>query len=314
MKPIIMTTTTIATLAATTPATGNDNSTPKRVPVHPARLLADREVVRTIEGTLLRRGVDRQDLGDGVAEVQTRALEATRDKPMPTDVGGWKAFCCTIAERMIISERRKEGKRSRFNMGPREDADEHAPLARSPGKWRDPVDMSRQIEVLKEQFEAGEMPELGQEILLGVMDDLSAGEIGEELGLSESAVKNRLWRMRRLFRAKLASLGMLMLMLLVAVLFSAPFGGMASRDTDPPPVPPPMVATTVTPLERATALRSEALQACAANRWDLCVNRLDEARKLDPSSDEAPGIRDARVRAERALDDQDRQLEAKPRP
>jgi RNA polymerase sigma factor (sigma-70 family) len=275
MKTITLITTTLATYAATTPSTGNDNSTPKRLPVHPAKLLGDREVVLSIEGKLLRMGVDRQDLADGVAEVQKRALENIRRSPMPTDVGGWKALACTIAERMVIKDRKRDEKRSKYNTGLCEDPEEYAELPRSPSKRRDPVDMSRQIAVLKAQFDAGEMPEQGQEILMGVMDDLSAKEIGEELGLSETVVANRLSRMRRLFRLKLASLGMLVLMLLVAALLTAPFGGMATRDTDPPPVPPPIVATTATPHDHGE----------------------------DAGSDAPP-----------LLEEQDRELEAKPRP
>jgi DNA-directed RNA polymerase specialized sigma24 family protein len=282
MKPISLSTTTLATFASIPAPTGNDNSTPKRLPVHPAKLLADPEVVRSIEGKLLRLGVDRQDLADGVAEVQKRALENIRKSPMPTDVGRWKALSCTIAERMVLKDRLRDEKRGRYNTGLCEDPEEYAPLPRSPGRGRDPVDMSRQIAVLKAQFDAAEMPEQGQEILMGVMDGLSAREIGEEIGLTETAVANRLSRMRRLFKAKLASLGMLVLMLLVAVLFSAPFGGMATRDTDPPPLPPPIVARTVAPHDHATTLL-----------------RADE----DGGSD-----------AQQLLDEQDRELEAKPRP
>src|ERR1700679_3707392 len=117
MKTIRLITTTLATYAATTPSTGNDNSTPKRLPVHPAKLLGDREVVLSIEGKLLRMGVDRQDLADGVAEVQKRALENIRRSPMPTDVGGWKALACTIAERMVIKDRKRDEKRSKNNTG-----------------------------------------------------------------------------------------------------------------------------------------------------------------------------------------------------
>ena len=310
MKTISLVTTTLATFAASTPATGNDNSTPKRLPVHPAKLLADREVVRSIEGKLLRMGVDRQDLADGVAEVQKRVLENIRRSPAPTDIGGWKALACTVAERMVLKNRERDERRSEHNTGLCEDPGAYAELPRSPGKRRDPVDTSRQIAVLKAQFDAGEMPEQGQEILMGVMDDLSAKEIGEELGLSESTVKNRLSRMRRLFKRKLASLGMLLLMLLVAVLFSAPLGGMATRDTEPPPVPPPIEVRSVTPHDQAMTLRSAALEACAAKQWDACVGRFEQAREVDPSTDEPQEVRDARA----LVDAQERQLEAKPRP
>jgi len=42
------------------------------------------EVVRPIKTTLRSFGVKKQDLEDGVAEVQTRTLEYLRGKPLPT--------------------------------------------------------------------------------------------------------------------------------------------------------------------------------------------------------------------------------------
>jgi DNA-directed RNA polymerase specialized sigma24 family protein len=251
----------------------------------------------------------RQELPDGVAQVQMRALGALQNKPRPVDLGGWKALSCTIAERLVLKDRKREAKRSRYHDGLSDEADDHAPIARSPGKVADPVDLARQRKVLEGQFEAGDMPEHGDAILEGVVDGLSAKEIGAELGLSESAVKNRLARMRKLFKAKLAALGMLTLMLLVAVLFSVPIGGVATRDVGPASTSTQTPATTA-----AQTLRSEALRACQAREWDRCLARLEEARKLDPAGDEAPEVRAARARAEGALDEQDRRLEAKPRP
>lgn len=65
---------------------------------------------------------------------------------------------------------------------------------------------------------------------------------------------------------------------------------------------------------RTTALRAEALRACNAEKWDLCVGRLAEARALDPAGDQSAEVDAARGRAVNALDAQDREMEAKPRP
>jgi DNA-directed RNA polymerase specialized sigma24 family protein len=268
-------------VTATTAITGNDNATPatpSRIrPRDPRALLADPSVVRAIRDMLLRQGMPMQDLRDGVAEVQLRALKATKDRPAPTDVAEWRALCCTIAERMMITNKRREKRRARFHgeLGKDEGPDDYAPIPRSPGRRRDPVDMSRQIAVLRGQFEAGEMPLDGDLILFRTADGFSAKEIGDELGISQSAVEGRLARMRRNFRLKLASLGMLVLLLLLAILLSVPFGALATRDDDPPPVPPPTTVPTVTPHSppSATALRPA-----------------------------------------RELDDEEREIEAKPRP
>ena len=152
------------------------------------------------------------------------------------------------------------------------------------------MDLARQRRVLEGQFEAGDMPGHGEAILEGVVDGLSAKEIGAELGLSESAVKNRLSRMRKRFKAKLAALGMLTLMMVVAVLFAAPFGGVAKQDVTPATgrrgarsaEPPP----TETPSSDAA---HEASARCDAGGVGRCWGDLEEARKLNPAGDEGAG-------------------------
>jgi len=44
------------------------------------------------------------------------------------------------------------------------------------------------------------------------------------------------------------------------------------------------------PAVRAEALRQDARAACGARRWPVCLDRLNEARALDPAGDEAPEI------------------------
>jgi hypothetical protein len=52
----------------------------------------------------------------------------------------------------------------------------------------------------------------------------------------------------------------------------------AGRPEDPPAV-------------HAAALRQEARDACQARSWKTCVDKLDEARVLDPGGDETPDVR-----------------------
>jgi hypothetical protein len=44
------------------------------------------------------------------------------------------------------------------------------------------------------------------------------------------------------------------------------------------------------PPVRAEALRRDARDACGARRWPICLDRLNQARALDPAGDEAPEI------------------------
>ena len=45
---------------------------------------------------------------------------------------------------------------------------------------------------------------------------------------------------------------------------------------------------------RAAALRQEAREACEARRWPTCLDKLNEARALDPSGDQAPDVQSLR--------------------
>jgi hypothetical protein len=44
----------------------------------------------------------------------------------------------------------------------------------------------------------------------------------------------------------------------------------------------------------AAALRSEAADALETGQWAHCLALLDEAKRMDPKGDDAPGVRDAR--------------------
>lgn len=56
-----------------------------------------------------------------------------------------------------------------------------------------------------------------------------------------------------------------------------------------PPDDPPAV--------RAEALRRGARDACGAANWQLCLDRLNRARSLDPAGDQAPEIQSLRRNA-----------------
>src|SRR5579859_2869154 len=148
-------------------------------------------------------GVAKQDLSDFVAEVQTRAIEHVQDHEPPKDEAGWTGLLITIARNYLIDRARARETEDKFDDGPCENPDEHAPIAASgsaswsgSGEERDPVDKQRQLAVLMEMFERGEMPELGREILAAVADGAKAPEIGRELGLPAKEVRKRLKAMR----------------------------------------------------------------------------------------------------------------------
>jgi DNA-directed RNA polymerase specialized sigma24 family protein len=189
------------------PAPANDNATLERVP-DTTRLVAHPDVVRYIRATLRRSGVALQDMDDAIAEVQADAIESARTARMPCDAAQWKALVATIGVRRAIDRLRETEVRGKYDAGLCDDADAHAGPALHV-EHRDPVDTKRYLAILKELFDSGQMPEHGAEILQGEADGVSHEELAAELGLSKTVVRNRLFRMRARFRARLAALGML---------------------------------------------------------------------------------------------------------
>ncbi len=159
-------------------------------------LLNHPDVVRHVEGIFLRRGTARQDVADGVARVQLAALEAVDGRPMPADVGEWKAFCTVIAVRLRVSEKRQAKRRSRWNDGLCELPDEQAPPEPAPDERRDVVDARQELADVRAELEAEDMPGEAARILGGVVEGYTARQIGQELGLTPAAVKKRVVRIR----------------------------------------------------------------------------------------------------------------------
>jgi DNA-directed RNA polymerase specialized sigma24 family protein len=200
-------------------APANDNATvgggPDTTP-----LLAHPDVVRYLRGTLRRYGVTAANMADAVADVQLRSLEAARARRMPADLGQWKALGATVAARWAVDRLREAEVHDKYDVGLCDDADAEEGLPQRRDD-RDPIDTERYLAVLRELIDSGEMPEDGAEILSGEAERIPHAHIGAEVGLSRSAVRNRLQRMRAKFRARLAALGMIavaLLFLLAALL------------------------------------------------------------------------------------------------
>jgi DNA-directed RNA polymerase specialized sigma24 family protein len=204
------------------------------------------DVVRPIKTTLRSFGVKAQDLEDGVAEVQTRTLEYLRGKPLPASTEEWVALCVTVAKNWRMKEDAKGKTAKKYCVGLCEDPDEHIGLERAVEAY-ERVDAKRMVEVLQQQFDAGEMPEKGDEILDCIQAGLGYQKTAAELGISAEAVRKRLKRMRELFEARLAALGMTVtvVMLTMAVAGSAMAAPAAEPSAPsqtvlvPPPRPTP---------------------------------------------------------------------------
>ena len=201
-------------------------------------------VIRPIQTTLRSFGVRKQDLEDGVAEVQTRTLEYLRGKPIPTELEQWVALCVTITRSWRLDEKKKAKTDRKYCQGLCEDPDERIGIEAEAGAG-DVVDARRMLRELQALFDAGEMPEKGEEILDCVQAGMKQTEIAEELGISSETVRMRLRKIREVFEERLAKLGITGVLLVLVMLASGP--AMAANQAAPMappasvPVPPPRV-------------------------------------------------------------------------
>jgi DNA-directed RNA polymerase specialized sigma24 family protein len=218
----------------------NDNAT--RGGVRDTTLCAAHpDFVRYVRATLARRGIPQRDMEDAIADVQADAIAAARRKRMPANLEEWKALGVTIATRRAMKRRRKLKVTRKYDAGPCEEPDRFlGPTLH--WEQRDPVDTKRYLAVLKELFDSDEMPEDGEHILQGEADGVPHEELAEELGISPKAVGMRLVRMRDRFYARLATLGMLVLAMLM--LFA-----MWNRDSGDVAAPAPTTVPETTHVE-----------------------------------------------------------------
>jgi DNA-directed RNA polymerase specialized sigma24 family protein len=187
----------------------------------PVQLLPHPKVARGICGALLANGFQPQDMEDGLHDVYVKALKAFRRAPPPPELGQVRALCRKIAREHAIDVLRRADKRRRDFAGPCADPDEHTPLEYG-AERRDPVDAGRQLEVLAELFREGCMPEGGVDVLQGVASGATHREIAEDLGITEHLAKWRTRVMRKVFRMRMARLGMLPDILPLRVIVSIP--------------------------------------------------------------------------------------------
>jgi len=243
-----------ATAEGDTPGPGNDNAMNDGIP-DTTQLAAHPGVVRGIRATLRRYRVTSQNMPDAIADVQTEAIEEARARGMPRGLAQWKALAKTIAVHWALDRLREAKRRSKYDAGLCDNADAYL---RPTLHWehRDPVDTKRYLAVLKDLFDSGQMPEHGEEILQGEADEVPHAEIAAEIGVSTTVVDNRLSRMRAKFRARLAALGMLTLLVLLFALPS-PVADVAAPAPEVMPAKPPPPACSISSRDAGTPPPSE---------------------------------------------------------
>jgi len=248
--------------------------------------LTDPGVRRALED-FVRRRVATPDVDD---VVQTVLCEALASDARPRDPAELRRWLIGVARHKIADLHRRSA---------REEVSDIPELAAPPP----PIEERELARWAEEQ--AGSTHDAQR--TLSWMAREGEGEklesIAAEEQLPAARVRQRVSRMRRWMKERwLAELAAVAALAVLAVLLARLF----RKDPDevaPAPEPAPSVLPDVpSPLDRARALRAEALEACGREAWADCLRKLDEAAGLDPVGDRASEVTEARDRARRSLE------------
>jgi DNA-directed RNA polymerase specialized sigma24 family protein len=124
--------------------------------------------------------------------------------------------------------------------------------------------------------------------------------IAEESRVPPARVRKRVSRLRQHYRARWAAVIAAALVVVVVIVVLA----LRRRNEDVvAPLPPRETAPlpSAPPDHRADELRELAFDDCDHARWTACLERLDEAKSLDPAGDTTKRVQDARSSATKAL-------------
>lgn len=251
--------------------------------------LADPALRRLLEDFVKRR-VPAPDVDD---VVQTILLDALASHARPEGGEDLRKWLLGVARHKVVDHHRR---------AVREPASEIPDVEAGP----DPIEARSLARWAEEQAASTDEAQK----TLGWMAREGEGEKLESIAAEENVpaarVRQRVSRMRRWMKerwlAELAAVAVLAALAFAAWrLLRQPDEREApeARPDDPKGVPS-LAPTAPSPLMRARELRADALRACEASAWQACLNRLDEAARLDPAGDAAPDVAAARERAREA--------------
>jgi DNA-directed RNA polymerase specialized sigma24 family protein len=248
------------------------------------KALGDPAVRRVVE-KFVRRRVPPSDVEDVVQTVFCDALAAA-DRPVETtELTRW---LLGIARHKVVDRHRRALRE---------------PPAELPEIPAGPAPIEARALVRWAEQQAGDRGEARK--TLDWMAREGEGEkldaIAEEERVPAARVRQRVSRMRRWMKerwaAELAAVAMLAILALAAWwLLHDP----APPEAHDAPLPG-IVPEAPNPLDRARALRADALRACDRGDWATCLDGLDAAKALDPDGDRAPAVEGARAGARRAI-------------
>jgi DNA-directed RNA polymerase specialized sigma24 family protein len=262
--------------------------------------LGDPALRRAVE-KFVRRRVPPSDVED---VVQTVFVDALAAEGRPEDPGELARWLLGIARHKVVDRHRRATREPAMELP--EIAITPAPMeARALARWAeeqagDKGDAQKTLDWMAREGEGEKL------------DAIAAEE-----RIPAARVRQRVSRMRRWMKerwaAELAAVAMLAALALAA--WWLLHGKEAPPEAhDQPGTPPTITPELNGPMDRARALRADALRACDRSAWRECLDGLDRAKELDPAGDQAPEVGAARQNAAAGLRDEAPSPKAPPVP
>lgn len=230
----------------------------------------------------VRRRVPDADAEDVVQSVLAEALSSPARPDEPDAARRW---IWGIARHKIADHHRRAGRETNDvpeRAAPPAPHEENALLAWAVGELPPGADAQKTLDWLLREGEG---------------ETLEA--IAEEERLPAPVVRQRVSRLRKLFRSRWAQVVAAGLAVLVG------WALLRRQGRERPVGVPPEVRedpNLVAVRERARAMREEATRAAARSDWARCLERLDAAKAIDPAGDRAPGVEALRQQARDAIE------------
>jgi DNA-directed RNA polymerase specialized sigma24 family protein len=223
---------------------------------------------------MVRRRVPESEVED---IVQSTLADALGSPHAPTDSETLRRWIFGVAKNKVVDYHRRAGR-------------ETFELPEVPGRAAPHVEADL-LRWAERHLPPGEENKTTLDWMLREGDGEKLEWIAETDKVPAPRVRQRVSRLRRHLKthwkkevAMLAALGVLITSLLLVL----------DRERRPVPIANEDVA-------RAAELRKQALESCAAGAWATCVEKLDDAKRLDPAGDTRPEVQRARQDANDAV-------------
>ena len=240
----------------------------------------DRDITQAITA-MVRKRVPPSEVDD---IVQSTLAEAVASPEAPVDKDALRRWLSGVARHKVADFHRRRGREVALDSAPE--------LPGGPAPYA--VEERDLLRWARRQLPSDE----AQQTLDWMMHEADGEKleaIAERERIPATRVRQRVSRLRAFFRERwhreLALASVLVLVVVVGWVLARKRPDAPQIAHDPPHVVP-----------RAEILRGEAERECARGAFRECLDKLDEAKRLDPAGDDTPSIRESRRAAERALE------------